>query len=610
MASVAELPREKFIQVLVKLLSQKDEVWAMEVDRKSRNGESLSVKGHAIGPDVLKEALERYRKERPALSSSSQIVASTSTLEELKKRQAERAASQTTASGTGALRFNPGLSSADAMAAKASLECEDSEQFQGQVSILGSNKVAVMRKPDVSNDVSGEYLLPDEAYEVVARSLNRKDGRVYLRLRKFTGWVSTRSRKDISKVVLGPAPGTPTLEPPSVAHTMRPRAARMLQAMNEDGKVITQAPAGTGADAILAAGASGGDPKRFRATIASNILSRPDIAGNYSTVGARINGKEEFLADGVFVRPADGRAYLHLQDGRGWVCERSKSDFTRLAVEPADRTESIDDDMYLEAAAPPQRRGGGGTKKVLVVERKDDSLAAADPAARIARGVEPGGGSVPALSGKLVLRSDLEIWPQALRPPKPLTADLRYQMRRIFRNFGNKTRECEEDLAEIQEKVDGYGRACPAQKELQQYADTLKKEMQKMQKEWAEEVKKKLGDELSKLEKQVEKAITGSSAGGIVPVQVRGARWFCASLGGSSDADGDPTSKALGPLRSSEKEAQLDLTKMQEAERAPKPLDNDVTAAEAQTTSKRKAKDAGDNEEEPKAKRGRGAAKK
>merc|ERR1719487_2188396 len=30
----------------------------------------------------------------------------------------------------------------------------------------------------------------------------------------------------------------------------------------------------------------------------------------------------------------EGRTYLRLKDGRGWVCERSRNDFIRYVVEP------------------------------------------------------------------------------------------------------------------------------------------------------------------------------------------------------------------------------------------------------------------------------------
>jgi len=40
--------------------------------------------------------------------------------------------------------------------------------------------------------------------EVVARFLSRRDGRVYLRLKAATGWISTRSCEDMALVVLTP----------------------------------------------------------------------------------------------------------------------------------------------------------------------------------------------------------------------------------------------------------------------------------------------------------------------------------------------------------------------------------------------------------------------
>merc|ERR1712176_1746508 len=40
------------------------------------------------------------------------------------------------------------------------------------------------------------------------------------------------------------------------------------------------------------------------------------------------------MVDAARVVPEDGRVYLRLQDGRGWVCERSRNNFSWYAVEP------------------------------------------------------------------------------------------------------------------------------------------------------------------------------------------------------------------------------------------------------------------------------------
>eukprot|EP00933_Yihiella_yeosuensis_P040331 TRINITY_DN3460_c3_g1_i1.p1 TRINITY_DN3460_c3_g1~~TRINITY_DN3460_c3_g1_i1.p1 ORF type:complete len:563 (+),score=149.52 TRINITY_DN3460_c3_g1_i1:159-1847(+) len=41
---------------------------------------------------------------------------------------------------------------------------------------------------------------------------------------------------------------------------------------------------------------------------------------------------EEFYADGVYYIPSEQRAYLRLTRGRGWICERSRTDVHKLAI--------------------------------------------------------------------------------------------------------------------------------------------------------------------------------------------------------------------------------------------------------------------------------------
>ena len=72
--------------------------------------------------------------------------------------------------------------------------------------------VPVFPRPDVM-EKPVEQLGPGTEIEVVARFLSRRDGRVYLRLKAATGWVSTRSCEDMALVVLTPKAGEDPLEP-------------------------------------------------------------------------------------------------------------------------------------------------------------------------------------------------------------------------------------------------------------------------------------------------------------------------------------------------------------------------------------------------------------
>lgn len=602
MATSAPVSRETIVRVLLKLLAAKGEVWEAEVQRRATSGQALEVKGISVGADVLQEALAQHRRGGTAPSNGT-IKPEDKVLETLQRRQEERMASSATpptaaastgvaAATTGSLRWTPTTTSAGAMANKALLECEDAEEFTGKVNVLPGSKVAVLPKPDVLSSPTGEYLMPGEVAEVVARCFNRKDGRVYLRLRKYAGWVSTRSRMDFSKFVVVQAQGQPLVEPLIANGATKTRAAKMLQKVSEDWKPQV-APKGTQADAILEAG-NGTEPIRFRAASSVAILTRPDIAGRTESTGSRINAKEEFLADGVYFRHSDGRAYLHLKDGRGWVSERNKTDFMRFAVEPVGPTDFADDDF--QEAAPAKR--AAGVKKVLIVERTDEVPAEA----RSSVGTVEPGGLQDVKPSKFIFRSDDEIWPEALRPPQPLDSVMRLKLRRISGNFGVKTRECEEDLAEVVERASSFGRACPAQKELLHYADTLRKEVQRLQKEWAEAVKAAIKDSVptpSSSSTVAPEVTQGTSSSGVMPVQVRGCRWYCAMLGaadsssGPSEESGSSTFlRHLGPLRLSQKDADSDLVKMKaqavEKKNSPKPEAASVEVKESTNSSKRK----------------------
>lgn len=75
---------------------------------------------------------------------------------------------------------------------------------------VGGKKVTILAEPDVSVDVSGKYVEQDEVFRVEevlpAAKKDFPHGHVYLRLANGLGWVSSRSGKDLDKVVATPIP--------------------------------------------------------------------------------------------------------------------------------------------------------------------------------------------------------------------------------------------------------------------------------------------------------------------------------------------------------------------------------------------------------------------
>jgi len=462
------------------------------------------------------------------------------------------------------------------------------------VSVIGANKVAVLSKPNVRSYPTGEYLLPGETFNVVARTLQAKDGRVYLRVRHYSGWVSTRSRKDLSKLVLAPAPGQPPIEPSSCSLLMKSKAMHLLPKLDADGKkeaCTEPVPKVDGQQANGQAATMNGqaatmEPQRFRSLARSAILGEPSLTGQ-QMAGACLVAKEEFVADGVFLQPAEGRAYLHLQDGRGWVCERSKTDFNRFVVEPRAVCDWLDagsdheeeeqnvgvggsDKGSAAAAASSMRSRVAGRQKVVMVQKSTD-----DVGSGVARLPNTDTNQDETRSnGPVIYRSDLELWPEELRPPQPLSKEVRVKLRRLFNTFGVKIQECNQDIEEVTKRASSYARACPGQKELQQYAEALQKEAAKVSKEWVKSVQEILKS--SCVETKEDNLEPCDRSSGLAAVQVKGIRWYCAMLRGiqgkpSEEADECSnvpevgTSRCLGPLRPSAELATKDLDRIQQA---------------------------------------------
>lgn len=523
---------------LLKLMQAGGQKSVKQVEAKIAKNEHLVIKGHDVTPAMLKEALEAFMKNvdqgASAVSVTPASVSST-----------QPANGSTTAISSGK-RWEPTTTSGSLLN-RIQMECEAAEGFEHKVVVTLS--VPVLKKADVQTS-TGKTLEAGSFVEVAARAVNKKDGRVYLYLRNSAGWICTRGLHDFSEVVLAPGPNCPVLDPPEAA-VKESLAARCLPACKEDGKAVA-------AETPLV-------PHTFLATCHVSIISRPNITGTaVSNAGARIDGKKEFLADGVFVRPADGRAYLHLHDGKGWVCERARTDFSRFVVQPhgewardaVQEEEDPDDDAPLlpgsgksspskparAAVAQGVRRRGDG-KKVIVLERA--------PTAPLA---EAAGVSHAVDLGPAIFRSDADLWLKELGPARPLTAALRTKLRRLHSHYRQKVQDCEEDLAQVEEKVATYSRSCEAKKELQHYAQALKDEIAKLRQEWITSCTKELGSLSSEGEQQP------SEVSGVSPVQVRGERWFCAVLRPAEEEGEGP--RQLGPLRASQAEAHKDLERM------------------------------------------------
>lgn len=332
--------------------------------------------------------------------------------------------------------------------------------------------------------------------------------------------MATRSRKDFSKPVLAAPHGQPPLEPTSCVPRLASAALRLLPRVAVDAFGRPEPPAGGSQK-------KDEEPQRFRAMSKCAILKVP---GAVTAAAAQINAKDEFVADSCCQVLSEGRVYLHLQDGRGWICERLRNDISRFGVEPCSGFTVDEGDVEDEVA--------------------EDEPAAAQNAAQAAAEAEA------AKSAPRTFRSDAELWPEK-GMGQPLSGATRVKLRRVFLFYGVKTRECDEDLQEVQSKIKTFSKASAAQKELQQYADQLRKEADKARKAWAAKVKETLA-EAAAAEPEAEAADDVRS--GVFPVQVQGRRWHCAMI---REDDGG-ASKQLGPLRPTAGEAVEDLKRMRD----------------------------------------------
>jgi len=166
----------------------------------------------------------------------------------------------------------------------------------------------------------------------------------------------------------------------------------------------------------------------------------------------------------------------------------------------------------------------------------------------------------------VVFRSDESLWPKAQGPPRPLTSEQRVTLRRLANNFKRKIDQCEQDLKEVEVRVESFQRACESKKIMEAHADSLRKEAAKYEKGWQKAVEEAInGMEFS----PVKKSQASKLGARVTPVQVLGKMWYCATLkpgnqNGEDTADG-LASRRCGPLRADASSATEDLRKIEAA---------------------------------------------
>lgn len=321
---------ELLLNLMVKLLRDKGQPAVAQLQQKIKSGEGLVVKGVKVDIDIMKQALNEVGAgaAKPPTQQSSlfgragTIVASV-----------QKPAAGSSGASTGA-RWCAGPPSAIALAQKAIQECETAEPFARKVANVSDNRIVILTKPNVLSHPTGEFLAPREVAEVIARCARVQDGRTYLRLKRSSGWVSTRSCRDIWKLVLKSADDDSTLEPTGCPTSFESRAAQVLQRVDQEGRRLDSE-----GNEIIGGRVVTQEIRSFRAVGMRSlpVFVQPSSAAAKS---GNIQGREEFVANAVCLVAEDGRAYLRLQDGTGWVCERSQNDFSRYAIEPADHPSS------------------------------------------------------------------------------------------------------------------------------------------------------------------------------------------------------------------------------------------------------------------------------
>ncbi|CAE8629584.1 unnamed protein product [Polarella glacialis] len=286
---MASFPRERLVQLIVGLLSKQGAAMLAVLDKKVGAGEGLEVKGVTVAPDILREALALHRKKSsplpeggaaqpeprssPTASSSAAVSSDAVSSAAVGSRGPGAPASAAAAAapppaapaasarwGAGGARWTPGVPSASLLAAKALTECEHAEPCARQAVVAqGSKAVSVFGLPDVLAPPLGTQLSEGQQVEVVARFLSQRDGRVYLRLKAETGWVSTRSLEDFEEIVLLALEGERSLEPDNFKKSMKSPAMALLPVLDQEAAAASAVGDGVvGEDAGLEGAAEGG----------------------------------------------------------------------------------------------------------------------------------------------------------------------------------------------------------------------------------------------------------------------------------------------------------------------------------------------------------------
>jgi hypothetical protein len=244
---------------------------------------------------------------------------------------------------------------------------------------------------------------------------------------------------------------------------------------------------------------------------------------------------------------------VYLVDGRGWVCERYKSDWSRIALEPL-HLEEGDAKARLKSATE-------GNAKILVVDRKvTEKQAETVIKSAPARSRE----SSLLKEGPLVLRSDSELWPKSLGDPRPITMETRRALQKLAKYYGRKVLECEKDLQEVGIRMKSSSNAGPNRKLLETHSEAVKKELDSLRKKWIDLVEKVTAN-VPAPEKPAR--LASKVQAHVAPVQVLGETWHCATLVAAEDSDEE---WYLGPLRCEANKANEDLQLMLEACQKPR----------------------------------------
>mmetsp|Transcript_9309 Transcript_9309/g.16793 ORF Transcript_9309/g.16793 Transcript_9309/m.16793 type:complete len:488 (+) Transcript_9309:61-1524(+) len=407
-AAQPESSREKAVELIATMLMQKGGALVEQARRKAEAGESLQVKGVKVDAEMLKEALLR---SGALLKHSDAPKAVTSAAPSARWSPAKEATSSS--------RWRPAAASDMMLTSRALEECEQAEVFVRTVDVVNASDARVFPRPDVLQPPMKVQLGSGQAI-VIARWYCHRDGRLYLRLKDPEGWVSSRSVHDMTVVVIAPLSGEPALEPLNFAATLPSNATSLLPSAEDTGehKVLPsgslaggEAPedapeheeqeaedVGEHGEEEEEEGDEDGDeeeddeeeegegdeelgedapPKepakspakraptcRFRVAALGRcfVLPYPGAAAAKRKGLVALAPKQTVVADAVAFIRSEQRAYVRLQSGAGWVCERSLADIRRYAVLPIRKSGKPVTKKEAKAIAFKGYDTGGATK--------------------------------------------------------------------------------------------------------------------------------------------------------------------------------------------------------------------------------------------------------